>query len=121
MLLLNIDLREGLGEEFFGCGLIDLRSCRWSCRCQRSIEQLREALGRKGSISLTCKVIEPFPATFIVEYFGEVFARGACSIKEVINEIKGICFGWFFSWRSDKGRAVTFDQAKELLPIGEKH
>ena len=121
MLLLNIDLREGLGEEFFGCGLIDLRSCRWSCRCQRSIEQLRETLGRKGSISLTCKVIEPFPSTFIVEYFGEVFARGACSVKEVIDEIKGIGFGRLFYRRSYEGRTVAFDQSKELLPIGKKY
>jgi hypothetical protein len=117
MLLLNIDLREGLGEEFFGCGLIDLRSYR----CRRSIEQLRETLGRKGSISLTCKVIEPFPATFIVEYFGEVFARGACSVKEVIDEIKGIGFGRLFYRRSYEGRTVAFDQTKELLPIGKKH
>ena len=74
MLLLNIDLREGLREEFFSGRLL----CRWGYRRGYVrgawFEKLGESLRGKWLCRLASEVVLTLPHPLIVEHFGEVFA-----------------------------------------------
>ena len=74
MVLLNIDLREGLREEFFSGRLLCRRGYGGGYGRGAWLEKLGEPLRGKWLCRLSSEVVLTLPHPFVVEHLGEVFA-----------------------------------------------
>ena len=74
MLLLNIDLREGLREEFFSGRLLCRGGCGGGYGRGAWLEKLGESSRGKWLCRLASEVVLTLPHPFVVEHLREIFA-----------------------------------------------